>query len=107
MDAMFYRAQLFNSDISRWNTGKVQNMNYMFFGAYAFDADISRWDVSSVTSMSGMFEQKSRCVFIEPLFPPGCDPYAHIWGGVECEKDCGLMTADLSKWDTSRVTDMD
>ena len=44
----------FNSDISRWKTSRVTNMEYMFIYASSFNQDLSVWDTSSVTSMSHM-----------------------------------------------------
>jgi len=45
---MFFGAEMFNSDISNWHTGDVQDMSFMFYGAKAFNADISNWYLGSV-----------------------------------------------------------
>ena len=45
---MFFGAEMFNSDISNWYTGDVQDMSFMFYGAKAFNADISSWNLSNV-----------------------------------------------------------
>ena len=77
MSLMFYRARVFNQDLSRWDVSKVTDMFGMFVGATAFNRDLSKWDVSKVTDMSGMFS-----------------------GAV-------AFNQDISRWDVSKVTDMD
>ena len=52
---MFYGAEVFNIDISFWNTKNVTNMQSMFLGATSFNQDIGNWDTSSVTNMDSMF----------------------------------------------------
>jgi surface protein len=69
--------QLFNDDISRWDTSKVTTMEHMFSHAHAFTGDLSRRDTSNVTTM--------HCMFAD----------AHAFNG------------DLSRWDTSNVTTME
>ncbi|WP_146867104.1 BspA family leucine-rich repeat surface protein, partial [Aliivibrio fischeri] len=46
--AMFYGAKAFNSDIFRWDTANVVNMEGMFFDASSFNHDISGWNVDRV-----------------------------------------------------------
>ena len=41
----------FNGDISKWDTGKVTNMNHMFYQASAFNQDIGSWNTAQVTTM--------------------------------------------------------
>jgi len=55
MSYMFYNADVFNQDISGWNTSNVVAMHVMFYNADAFDQDISAWNTGSVTSMRFMF----------------------------------------------------
>jgi len=55
MDMMFKGATSFNQDISRWNTGKVINMEEMFMDAVSFNQNIGNWNTSMVTNMAGMF----------------------------------------------------
>ena len=45
----------FNGDLSRWDVGRVTDMNSMFADATSFNGDLSSWDVGRVTDMSGMF----------------------------------------------------
>ena len=52
---MFYGAEVFDIDISFWNTSKVTNMQSMFLGAISFNQNIGNWDTSSVINMDSMF----------------------------------------------------
>lgn len=47
---VFGRAQSFDTDITSWNTGNVENMQAMFYFALRFNQPIGVWDVSSVVS---------------------------------------------------------
>ena len=55
MDYMFYEAKKFNQDISNWNVSNVTDMACMFYQAFSFNSDISKWDVSNVTNMKEIF----------------------------------------------------
>ena len=55
MDSMFASADMFNSDLSKWQVSRVTDMSEMFKENEMFNNNISDWDVSSVTDMSGMF----------------------------------------------------
>ena len=52
---MFSGAELFESDISKWDVSQVTDVSDMFSGARMFESDISQWDVSRVTKMDRMF----------------------------------------------------
>lgn len=52
---MFYKAYVFNQDISGWDVSKILNMQGMFQEAYSFNQDISGWNTGNVISMSSMF----------------------------------------------------
>jgi surface protein len=54
--SMFEGATTFNQNISSWNTGAFNRIDYMFSGATAFNQNIGNWDTSTVTSMSGVFQ---------------------------------------------------
>ena len=73
---MFNGANVFNQDLSGWDTSKLTNMSEMFYLAEDFDGDISSWDTSQVTDMRYMFD------------------IAHVFNG------------NVGSWDTSQVTDM-
>jgi surface protein len=49
MNRMFWGANEFNKDISRWNTSNVTNMCYMFRVAKKFNQDIGGWNISKVS----------------------------------------------------------
>ena len=53
---MFYRAKSFNQSIDKWDTSRVENMNYMFSGAKSFNQPIDKWDTSRVENMNYMFD---------------------------------------------------
>jgi surface protein len=57
MSQMFASAtpNVFNGNITSWNTGSVTNMFAMFNGASLFNQNIGAWDVSKVQNMVGMF----------------------------------------------------
>jgi surface protein len=56
MHGMFYNAENFNSNISNWDTRKVEWMQEMFYGAKSFNQEIGKWNVSSVKGMNNMFK---------------------------------------------------
>jgi surface protein len=47
-------AELFNVDISRWNTSACTTMKGMLYGASSFNQPIQDWDTSRATDMSEM-----------------------------------------------------
>ena len=67
----------FNADISKWDTGKVSNMNHMFYQASAFNQDIGSWNTAQVTRINGMFAEASA------------------------------FNQDIGSWNTAQVTSMD
>ena len=69
--------QVFNGDISGWDTSKVTNMKYMFLGATSFNASIGNWDTSKVKNMKDMFDGATS------------------------------FNQDISGWDTGQVKDME
>ncbi len=53
---MFEGCELFNTDISNWNTSAVTNMSYMFKDALSFNQPLANWNTTNVTDMGGMFQ---------------------------------------------------
>jgi surface protein len=83
MSSMFSGAQIFNNDITRWDTSNVTDMSYMFSNAYDFNQPIfSYWDTSKVTNMAFMFA------------------YATTFN------NAGVTNAIAGSWNTSNVTNM-
>lgn len=54
MEGMFKESQ-FNGNISDWDVSNVENMTYMFYGAEKFKGDLSRWNVKSLRMSYDMF----------------------------------------------------
>ncbi len=55
MEAMFFDAKSFNSNINDWDVSNITNMSAMFFRATSFNQPLDKWDTSNVTNMSKMF----------------------------------------------------
>ena len=53
MNQMFRDCAVFNQNLNKWNTSRLQDASYMFYDT-AFNQDIGDWDVSSVTDFSYM-----------------------------------------------------
>jgi surface protein len=70
-------ADLFNGDLSMWDTNSVIDMSTMFQSALTFKGiGLSNWDTSSVTTLLATFEE------------------------------AGSFVGNISMWDTSNVIDM-
>ena len=101
MEALFYYASVFNSDISAWDVSNVTNMRELFSYASAFNQDLSTWDVSNVTNMRGMFT--GATVFNSDL---------STWDVSHVEDMLGMFAGatsfnqDISNWDVSNVIEM-
>ena len=67
----FGAKSLFDGDISKWDTGKVTNMNDMFYEASAFNQDIGSWNTAQVTDMNICFSTLLRST---TTFPRGPEP---------------------------------
>ena len=52
---MFAGCNLFNQDISMWNTSNIIRMDNTFKDCYNFNQPISYWNTSKVTTMENMF----------------------------------------------------
>ncbi|MCS5593582.1 MAG: BspA family leucine-rich repeat surface protein, partial [Porticoccaceae bacterium] len=106
MSYMFYTGgtDVFNQDISAWNTGAVTNMSYMFYKVNDFNQDISDWNTGAVTNMKGMF-------YDAEAFNNGS--VALDWSDTSKVTDMSYMfwyadvfNQDVSGWNTGAVTDM-
>ena len=76
MERMLFGATAFNQPLNTWNTSKVTNMSTTFSGCANFNQDLSSWDVSNVTNMYQMFQNAYE------------------------------FNSDISTWNTSKVTSM-
>ena len=55
MNGMFESAIEFNQSINSWNTTKVTNVSNMFYDARSFNQPLNAWNTSNITNMSFMF----------------------------------------------------
>jgi len=80
----------------------------MFAGARSFSGDISDWDVSRVTDMKGMFDNDALDIDMSDVTFNSADRGTSVVNGFYDAKITGqrLFNGDISKWDVSRVTDM-
>ena len=86
-DLMFLRNNLFNQDISSWETGHLVSATRMFDGAIKFNQDIGSWDISNVVDMSSMFNDATSfnqdlskwSVSLIPTKPDNFDLSATAW----------------------------
>lgn len=76
MAFVFYAANKFNHPLNNWNTSQVKDLSYAFASARAFNQPLDKWDVSKVRKMAGMFR------------------YAKVFN------------QNLSKWSVNEVRDM-
>ena len=101
MDGMFSNASSFNQPIGNWNVSNVTTMNGMFFGASSFNQPIGNWNVSNVTSMSGMFRGVSS--FNQPI---GNWDVSNVTTMNYMFYYNTSFNQDISGWNVSNVTDM-
>ena len=89
---------MYNGDISKWDTSNVTDMSVMF--SYSmFKNNISQWDVSNVTNMSDMFERSAFNGDISKWDVSSVTNMSHMFRH-------SIFNQDISKWDVSNVTDM-
>ena len=55
-DQVFQSASAFNGNISTWNTSQASSMQAFFYNCSQFNGNISSWNVANVTDMSSMFQ---------------------------------------------------
>jgi len=111
MARMFHGASKFNGDISKWNTAQVTFMDDMFYNANVFNGDVSNWKVHKVRSMKNMFKGAaafSANIFTLPKHPAtNMEPPGSVVTNMEgMFMDAKAFAGDVSKWDTSKVTNM-
>jgi surface protein len=101
IQSMFYDAELFNGDISKWDVSRVTDMSGMFYEAKSFNGDISKWRVSRVNNVREMFQRA------EP-FNGDISKWdvARVTNMDSMFHDVKLFNGDISKWDVSRVENM-
>jgi surface protein len=98
---MFFRAELFNSDVSQWDTSQVTDMSETFEDAENFNRDIGDWDTSKVETMDEMFQGAE--VFNKDI--SGWDTSSLTDMG-EMFEEALAFNQPIGNWDTSGVTDM-
>jgi hypothetical protein len=98
MSSMF-KNNIFNGDISRWNTSNVQEMSEIFSENNIFNGDISRWDISNVQYMNGMFSKSIFNGDISRWNTSNVQDMNNIF--YKSQINC-----NISKWNTSKVEHM-
>jgi len=115
----FQRNDLFNNcgkleyilNIKDWDVSKIESMRAMFqncakLGQTGGQADLSNWDVSRVTDFSFMF---SGCALFNGLMFDSvsnkCTNLRVMFQNAD-DFDAGGSDTEMSKWDTSKVTNM-
>jgi len=100
-EAQINRVELFNQDISAWDTSNVTNMSYMFYGATAFNQDINGWDTSNVTKMTFMFDRAKT--FNQDIGRWNTSNVTNMYSMFD---SASSFNQDIGTWDTSKVTNM-
>lgn len=96
---MFQNAVIFNSDLSKWNVEAAIDMSSMFAGAISFNQDISAWNVSRVQDMSFMFDGAK--LFNQDL---GMWNTSSVIKTERMFNEAEAFNSNLSNWDVSKVT---
>lgn len=100
--SMFAGCNLFNQNISTWNTSNVTDMNDMFDDARMFNQPIGNWDVSNVTDMEYMFQNAES--FNQPL---GGWNVTNVNSMSQMFDGATSFNQDISMWSVDNVVDMD
>ena len=101
LDQCFVDCRNFNSNISRWNTNNVVNMNNMFSGASNFDQPIGNWNTSNVTIMYSLFASAS--IFNQPI---GNWNTSNVTDMSAMFSQAEKFNQPIGSWNTSNVTNM-
>ncbi len=101
MQAMFFSAGRFNSDIADWDVSNVTNMRDLFNGATSFNQDVGAWDVASVTNMQGMFG--AAIVFNQDIGGWNVSKVRNMRGMFGSAR---AFNQDIGGWATGNVRDM-
>ena len=101
MDYVLRGCNLFNSDISDWDTSKVTNLSFGFSECSSFNQDLSNWDTSNVTDMFYMCKEAINF---------NCDisgwDTSNVTRMAYAFLNTGSFNRDIGGWDVSNVTNM-
>ena len=105
---LFVDKEDFNEDISEWDTSSVTDMYETFSYAKSFNGDLGKWDFSKVTKSYGMFNgaRSFEGKGVENWDTSSLVDMQWMFYGEEEVGGGGVFDADLSGWDTSKVTSM-
>ena len=91
-------------DTSKIDTSKVKNMSNLFFLSKIKEINLDTWDTSNVTNMSLMFDSSgAEKLNISNLNTKNVRSMNGMFSNLSTS---GFKDLDLSKWDTSNVTDI-
>ena len=91
-------------DTSKIDTSKVKNMSNLFFLSKIKEINLDTWDTSNVTNMSLMFDSsEAEKLNISNLNTKNVRTMNGMFSNLSTS---GFKDLDLSKWDTSNVTDI-
>ena len=115
---MFYDAEKFNQDVSKWDTGAVTSMGSMFKNAAAFtdntffcagSTNTGSWPTSVIRASdfggSGVTDFSCSGTFLHNVI---IQSVVDDWCGTDAAKKTAVQTAhgSIEDWDVSRITNM-
>ena len=93
-------------DTSKIDTSKVNNMSRLFAFSHFKEINLDSWDTSNVTNMTLMFEASLvEKLNISNLNTKNVKSMNGMFSNIG-EESLGFKDLDLSKWDTSNLTDI-
>jgi surface protein len=92
---------LFNADISKWDTRRVTDMHDMFYGCTAFNQDIGNWNTSQVKDMYAMFAKASA--FNQDIGSWNTEKVTRMNSMFD---NAHAFNQDIGNWNTEKVTTM-